>query len=78
MDKLIVKDLNGKEVEVELILTVNQNNKKYLLYRTDVGQIYASYIYNNVDDEILHNDLSEEEFVMLENIYKKGIEVYDK
>ncbi len=77
-DKLIFETKDGKKEEVELILTYKKDNKMYLLYLDPEQQIYASYIYLNSDDETLHNDLTEEEYQMLESLYAKGRDVYDK
>lgn len=78
MDKDIikVKNINGIEEEVELVLVVNKNNKKYLLYRNKDNEMFASYVLK--DDESLHNDLTEEEYDMLEKIYQKGVLLNDK
>lgn len=78
MDKIIVKDINGNNVEVELILTANVKNKRYLLYRNDDGDIFASYIYTDRDDEKLYNDLTDDEYTMLDNLLIKGKKLYDK
>lgn len=78
MDNIIVEDINGNNVEVELILTANVKNKKYLLYRNDDGYIFASYIFTDSDDDKLYNNLTDEEYLMLEKLYKKGKELYDK
>ena len=78
MDKDIikVKNINGIEEEVELVLVVNKNNKKYLLYRNKDNELFASYILNNSDK--LYNDLTEEEYDMLEKIYQQGVLTNDK
>ncbi len=78
MDKDIikVKNINGIEEEVELVLVVNKNNKKYLLYRNKDNELFASYILNNSDK--LYNDLTEEEYDMLEKIYQQGALINDK
>jgi len=78
MDKIILKDMNGNDVEVELILTANVKNKRYLLYRNDDGDIFASYIYTDKDDNKLYNDLTDDEYKMLDNLLTKGKELYDK
>lgn len=74
-DYITVIDDEGKEEQVELILTANINKKKYLLYRNNQGEVLASYM---LDDDTLHNDLTDEEYEMLENLYAKGQDVYDK
>lgn len=75
-DFITVIDDEGKEEQVELILTANIDKKKYLLYKNNQGEVLASYMFN--DDDTLHNDLTEEEYEMLENLYAKGQDVYDK
>jgi uncharacterized protein YrzB (UPF0473 family) len=69
-DYITVKTSDGKEEQVELVLTANKNNKKYLLYRNSNNELFASYITN--EDDILHNDLSEEEYNMLEKLLKEA------
>ena len=75
-DTIIVKDKDGNDEEVELILSINKNDKEYLLYRNKENEIYASYLLKDSDE--LHNDLTDEEFNMLEAIYLKGSDIYDK
>lgn len=75
-DIIKIKNKDGVEEQVELILTANLNNKKYLLYKDNNNEIYASYI--TKEDDILHNDLTDEEYNMLEKLYRKGNEIYDK
>ena len=75
-DIIKIKNKEGVEEQVELILTANLNNKKYLLYKDNNNEIYASYI--TKEDDILHNDLTDEEYNMLEKLYRKGNEIYDK
>ena len=75
-DILVLKTKDGTEEEVELILTANIDKKKYLLYKNKQNEIFASYILHNGDT--LYNDLTDEEYNMLENLYRKGNEVYDK
>ena len=70
MDTIKLKTNDGIDEEVELIFTVDKGKKKYLLYKKD-NEIYASYLLN---DE-LHNDLTEDEYKMLEKLY--GVN-YDK
>lgn len=75
-DIIIMKTADGQDEEVELVLTVNHNKKKYILYRNKENEIYASYMLDN--DDTLYNDLTDEEYVMLESVYKKGSDMYDK
>ena len=75
-DTIIVKNQDGLDEEVELVLTVDKKEKKYLLYRDKNNELYASYIIEG--DDLLHNDLTDEEYDMLEKIYLKGNEIYDK
>ena len=75
-DTIIVKNQDGVDEEVELFLTVDKKEKKYLLYRDKNNELYASYIIEG--DDLLHNDLTDEEYDMLEKIYLKGNEIYDK
>ena len=75
-DTIIVKNQDGIEEEVELVLTVEKKEKKYLLYRDKNDELFASYIVDG--DDLLHNDLTDEEYDMLEKIYLKGNEIYDK
>ena len=74
-DIIKVKTSDGIEEEVELILSVDKNDKKYILYRNKDNEIYASYLLKS--DDLLHNDLTDEEYEMLETIYKKGVSLYD-
>ena len=53
-----------------------KKEKKYLLYRDKNDELYASYIIDG--DDLLHNDLTDEEYDMLKKIYLKGNEIYDK
>ncbi len=77
MNKDIIKlNADGKEEEVELVLVVSKGNKKYLLYKNSENEMYASYILEN--DETLHNNLTDAEYEMLEKLYLKGANVYDK
>ena len=75
-DTIIVKNQDGIDEEVELVLTVDKKEKKYLLYRDKNDELFASYIVDG--DDLLHNDLTDEEYDMLEKIYLKGNEIYDK
>ena len=75
-DTIIVKNSDGQEEQVELILTARKNDKEYLLYRNKDNEIFASYILNDSDE--LHNDLTDEEYNMLEAVYRKGSDIYDK
>jgi uncharacterized protein YrzB (UPF0473 family) len=75
-DIIVLKNEDGKDEKVELILTTDVNNKKYLLYKNSKNEIFASYILEGSDK--LYNDLTEDEYSMLENLYKKGFENYDK
>jgi len=69
-DFIIVKNKNGRDEQVELVLTVNKNNKKYLLYRNNNNELFASYITN--EDDILHNNLSNDEYTMLEKLLEEA------
>ena len=82
MDKIRVYDEASQEVEKEIILILEMEEKSYILYRDIEGdnkKIYASYF---ITDELngetvnLYNDLSDDEFNMLENAYKEGSAVY--
>ena len=75
-DTIIVKNQDGIDEEVELVLTVDKKEKKYLLYRDKNDELFASYIVDG--DDLLHDDLTDEEYDMLEKIYLKGNEIYDK
>ena len=74
-DIITVTTNDGKEEQVELILTVSKGKKKYLLYKDTKEKIYASYMIGN--DDKLHNDLTEEEYKMLEDLYIKGTKLND-
>lgn len=76
MDTMTVINDKGKQEVVELILTVSKGKKKYLLYQNSNKEIYASYILDN--DDKLYNDLTDDEYKMLEDIYKQGLDMYDK
>ncbi len=67
-DFIRVKNKDGIEEMVEVVLTIHQNNKEYLLYRNKNNELFASYVYDN--EETLHNDLTDEEYDMLEKIYR--------
>ncbi len=74
-DIIAVKNSEGIEEEVELILTLDKGKKKYIVYSNKDNEIFASYL---LDDDKLHNDLTEEEYKMLEELLKKGANSYDK
>ena len=67
-DFIRVKNKDGIEEAVEVVLTIHQNNKEYLLYRNKNNELFASYVYD--DEETFHNDLTDEEYDMLEKIYR--------
>ncbi len=67
-DFIRVKNKDGIEEAVEVVLTIHQNNKEYLLYRNKNNELFSSYLYDN--EETLHNDLTDEEYDMLEKIYR--------
>ena len=75
-DIIILKNEDGIDEEVELILTANRNKKKYLLYKNSKDEIFASYILEG--DNKLYNNLTDKEYNMLESLYRKGLEIYDK
>jgi hypothetical protein len=75
-DFIIIKNEVGEEEQVELILTANVNQKEYLLYKNNNGDVFASYLLEN--DDKLYNDLTEEELNMLDNLYMRGQDIYDK
>ena len=77
-NKILVTTEDGKEEVVELVLSVDKGDKKYLLYIDANNEMYASYILNSKDDNLLHNDLTEDEYEMLESLYNKGHRIYDK
>lgn len=84
MDKIKVYDEIGQEVEKEVILLFELNEKSYVLFRDIEGtnkKIYASYFYaDETDNDVinLHNDLTEDEYYMLEQIYKEGRDLHDR
>ena len=67
-DIIRVKNKDGIEEAVEVVLTIHQNNKEYLLYRNKNNELFASYVYDN--EEELNNNLTDEEYDMLEKIYR--------
>ena len=67
-DIIRVKNKDGVYEEVEVVLTVHQNNKEYLLYRNNKSELFASYVFD--DEEELNNNLTDEEYDMLEKIYR--------
>ncbi len=75
-DYITIINNEGKEEQVELVLTANIDKKKYLLYKNNNEEVFASYMING--DDTLYNDLTDEEYEMLENLYAKGQEEYDK
>ena len=72
------------EIEKEIVLLLEVENKSYILFKDIEGnnkKIYASYFMTEElenDAVNLYNDLSEEEYQLLENSYKKGREIYDR
>ena len=84
MNKIRVYDEVGKEVEKEIVLLLESNEKSYVLFKDIEGnnkKIYASYFFSDEsDDDVvnLHNDLSNEEFSMLEKAYEEGRAIYDR
>ena len=71
-----MKNANDEDEEVELILTADHNDKKYILYRNKENKVYASYMLKN--DDTLYNDLTDKEYEMLEILYKKGSGMNDR
>ncbi len=69
-DYITIKNNEGKEEQVELVLTANKNNKMYILYRNSNDILLAAYI--TPEDDILHEDLSNEELDMLMKLYKEA------
>ena len=69
-DFITIKNKDGIDEQVELVLTANKNDKKYLLYRNNNNEVFASYI--TKEDDILHNDLTEEEYAMLEKLLSEA------
>ena len=69
-DFITIKNKDGIDEQVELVLTANKNDKKYLLYRNSNNEVFASYI--TKEDDILHNDLTEEEYAMLEKLLSEA------
>jgi uncharacterized protein YrzB (UPF0473 family) len=84
MDKIKVYDEAGQEVEKEVVLLFEFKEKNYILFKDiegDVKKIYASYFYaDEMEDDVitLHNDLTEEEYTLLEGVYKEGRDKYDR
>lgn len=76
MDIIRVYDKDGIEKEMEVCFICNENNKHYIVYRDlNKENYYASY-YKTKDGEILpelYNDLTDEEYSMLEKLYKKAV-----
>lgn len=82
MDTIIAYDENGNASEKEVILILNAEDKNYIMYRDISGiqkNIYASYFYGDIDNENLqlYNNLTEDEYQMLEDVYRKEYEEYD-
>lgn len=75
MDTIELIDKNGNKNNYEVCLLCNKNNKHYIVYRSlDGKEYYASY-YKIKDGVILpelYNDLTNEEYKMLEKLYRKG------
>ena len=69
-DYITIKNNEGKEEQVELVLTANKNNKMYILYRNSNDILLAAYI--TPEDDIFHEDLSNEELDMLMKLYKEA------
>ena len=61
--------------QVELVLSIDKGKKKYILYKNNDNEIFASYLID--EDNLLHNDLTEEEYDMLEKLYQEGANIYD-
>ena len=74
-DLITMTKEDGTQEQVELVLTVDKNNKHYILYKDKENNLFASYY---LEDDTLHNDLTDEEYDMLESIYRKGVDIYDK
>ena len=70
-DTMILTNYDGTKEEVELILYITKGTKNYILYKNKNKEMYASYITEN---NILHNDLTDEEYDMIEDIYFEGIQ----
>lgn len=84
MDKIYVYDELGNEEEKEVVLLLETIEKNYILYK-DINsknkKIYASYFYkDDLEEEVLklNNNLTEEEYKLLEEAYKKGRNEYDR
>ena len=69
-DYITIKTSDGKEEQVELVLTANKNNKMYILYKNNSNTVLAAYI--TPEDDILHGDLTKEELDMLKQLYKEA------
>ena len=84
MDTIKVYNEAGQEEIKEVVLLFELQEKNYVLFKDiegDKQKIYASYFYaDEMDDDVinLRNDLTEEEYTLLEGVYKEGREKYDR
>ena len=76
---IIVYDKDGNKVEMEVVLMYHYEDKHYIIYR-DLDKTnkdyYVSYykVENGKVNPKLYNDLTEEEYKMLEEVYKKAVD----
>lgn len=74
MEQIILLDEHGKMVEAELLFTYfNEDyHKNYLIYLIDNELVASSYT-KKEDKFLINNDLTEEEFDMLDKIIEKKL-----
>ena len=76
MDLIELENENGKIEKFEICLVSKTKDKHYIVYRSlDGNEYYASYykVENGLINNHLYNDLTDEEYKMLERLYKKGV-----
>lgn len=68
--KLVVVDENGKEIEMEIILTFNENNKDYVVYYDPKDESEETPIYASIYDEEGHlfPVETDEEWAMIDEV----------
>ena len=68
--KLVVVDENGNEIEMEIILTFNENNKDYVVYYDPADESEETPIYASIYDEEGHlfPVETDEEWAMIDEV----------
>lgn len=74
MENITLLDEHGKLIEAELLLTYfsEDYHKNYLIYLIDNELVASSYT-KKEDKFLINNDLTEEEFDMLDKIIEKKL-----